>query len=152
MLRGRFGDSSGRPYISAWVNSPSLGLVGHVSFLVDSGADATVLMPADARKIGFDFATARKTGRSHGIGGSAATSGLDAFLLFYDREDQCLYGYDTGRLAVIHPAGTVMERAPSLLGRDILDNWCWTCDRLNDDLSAVVHRSDVKRQLQEQET
>ena len=38
MLHGRFGESSGRPYVWARVFIPRLGLVGNVSFIFDTGA------------------------------------------------------------------------------------------------------------------
>ena len=48
MLQGRFGDTSGRPYMSARVIVPRLNVTGNVSFIFDTGADFTMLMPADA--------------------------------------------------------------------------------------------------------
>ena len=56
MLHGRFGESSGRPYISARVFIPRLGLAGTVSFIFDTGADSSVLMPAEAHIVyGYDI-------------------------------------------------------------------------------------------------
>jgi hypothetical protein len=49
MLEGRIGILSGAPYIEARISFPRLGLQGLVSFLVDTGADGTVLMPADTK-------------------------------------------------------------------------------------------------------
>ena len=55
MLRGRFGESSGRPYVSARVFIPRLALAGNVSFIFDTGADSSVLMPADAATLAVDY-------------------------------------------------------------------------------------------------
>ena len=55
MLRGRFGDTSGRPYMSAHVFVPRLDVASNISFLFDTGVDATVLMPADAERVGIDY-------------------------------------------------------------------------------------------------
>ena len=52
MLVGRFGDTTRSRCMEAYVSFPRSGLRGSVSFLVDTGADASVLMPADARKLG----------------------------------------------------------------------------------------------------
>ena len=70
MLFGRFGKTSGRPYISAWVSIPRLGLAGNVSFIFDTGADSSVLMPADAATLGVDYKQLSNTIESFGIGGS----------------------------------------------------------------------------------
>lgn len=55
MLRGRFGDTSGRPYIEGHVFLPRLEKRGNVSFLFDTGAD-TSLMPVDGLRVGIDYA------------------------------------------------------------------------------------------------
>ena len=150
MLVGRFGNSSGRPYISARVAIPSLGLVGSVSFLIDTGADTTLLTPADATKIGFDFNVAGKVWTAQGIGGSAKTSVFRARLVFLDRECGRLYGYEN-RLSILHPSDededAVSERIPSLLGRDLLNNWRFTYDRVKGEVLAKVYKSDLIREL-----
>ena len=73
MLHGRFGESSGRPYVSARVFIPRLGPAGNVSFIFDTGADSSVLMPADAIALGVDHALLSNPFESFGIGGSAPT-------------------------------------------------------------------------------
>ncbi len=45
MLIGRFGHTSGRPYFEARVVLPHLNVAGNVSFLLDTGADKSLLMP-----------------------------------------------------------------------------------------------------------
>lgn len=146
--------------MSARVEISSLGLAGFVSFLVDTGADSTVLAPTDARKIGFDYGTTDEPPvLSYGIGGAANTSVLSASLVFFDHEDRCLYGYEMTRFSILHPTdvqplgdrkltGDVSRRVPSLLGRDVLDCWCLTCDKVNNNVSAIVHRSDAVATLQ----
>ena len=54
MLEGRIGNLSGAPYVEARISFPQLGFRGLVSFLVDTGADGTVLMPADTKRLGID--------------------------------------------------------------------------------------------------
>ena len=43
MLRGRFGDTSMRPYLEGRIFLPTIGIDGEASFLVDTGADKTTL-------------------------------------------------------------------------------------------------------------
>jgi hypothetical protein len=68
MLEGRLGNTSGAPYIEARVSFPRLKRRGLVSFLVDTGADGTVLMPADSKKLGIDFKSLKNPTTSQGIG------------------------------------------------------------------------------------
>ena len=56
MLVGRFGNTSGAAFIEAYISLPDLALAGPVSFLVDTGADQTMLMPVDATRLGVDHA------------------------------------------------------------------------------------------------
>ena len=55
MIEGRFGNTSGRPYIEAHIDIPSLKISGSVSFLVDTGSDCTVLMQLDAARLKIDY-------------------------------------------------------------------------------------------------
>src|SRR5436305_3620283 len=91
MLEGRFGNTSGAPYIEALVSFPRLRLRGLVSFLVDTGADGTVLMPTDSRKLGIDFRSLRNPTTSEGIGGAAQGFDENGVLSFSDRS--YIYSY-----------------------------------------------------------
>ena len=55
MFSGRYGNTSGRPYLEARVILPNLKIGGDVSFIVDTGADRTVLMPIDVKRMGIDY-------------------------------------------------------------------------------------------------
>jgi len=74
MLEGRFGGTTRRPYVEG-----RLILLGDqqptsdVSFLIDTGADSTMLMPADAVRMGIDFGQFRRQTEAVGIGGTART-------------------------------------------------------------------------------
>jgi len=116
MIEGRFGNTSGAPFIEARVSFPRLKLRGLVSFLVDTGADGTVFMPADSKKLGIDFRSLHNPDTSEGIGGIAHAFKELAVLSFSDR--RYIYSY----LLPIHISAptTHNHRFPSLLGRDIL--------------------------------
>ena len=94
------------------------GLGGFISFLVDTEADCTILMPADSNNFGIDFAQLANPSASEGIGGPAGGFNERAVLEFSDR--RYIYCY---LLQVEIAAPTNYNYGfPSLLGRDILDN------------------------------
>lgn len=119
MLEGRFGNTTGAPYLEAHVTFPRLKLRGLVSFLVDTGADGTVLMPADSKRLGVNFRALRNPTTSDGIGGAAKGFNETAVLSFSDR--RYIYSY----LLMIELSAPTRHnhRFPSLLGRDVLDTW-----------------------------
>lgn len=119
MLEGRFGDTSEAPYLEAHVSFPRLKLRGLISFLIDTGADGTVLMPADSSKLGIDFRYLRDPTTSAGIGGIAKGYAETGAISFADRRH--IYTYVI-KLEIAAP--TVHNRRfPSLLGRDLLKQW-----------------------------
>src|SRR4030042_48768 len=69
MLRGRFGDTSGRPFIEGRLILPSLNINGDISFLVDTGADRSLLHPDDGIRLGIDYTKLTGNAESVGIGG-----------------------------------------------------------------------------------
>ena len=83
MLRGRFGDTSGRPYMEGHVLFPRLGWSGNVSFIFDTGADASLLMPLDAERMGIDYAMLENEVSALGIGGVSENFIESAYLAFY---------------------------------------------------------------------
>src|ERR1043166_7641268 len=85
MLEGRFARGSGAPYIQAHVSFPRLRLGGVLWLLIDTGADATLLMPADSRKLRVDFRLLSNLTGSQGIGGTARGYRQTAVLSFSDR-------------------------------------------------------------------
>ena len=147
MLHGRFGESSGRPYVAARVVIPRLGLAGNVSFLFDTGADSTVLMPADAATLGVDYALLANPSESFGIGGTAATYIEAARLAFADSGGERVYGYGVS-LRIHHPTDDAM-RVPSLLGRDVIDRWRVTYDKSVPTLAAEVLSCDAEFRIDE---
>src|SRR5690348_14235927 len=75
MIRGSFAGPSGRrrPQVVAHVTVEPNGMAEEVTFLIDTGADRSLLSTADAEALGLDPA-ALPAGRSVGIGGGAATA------------------------------------------------------------------------------
>ena len=118
MFRGRFGDTSGRPYVEAQVILPRLNISSGVSFIVDTGADRTVLMPLDAVRMGIDYRKLQRAGSLFGVGG-ACKSFSEPALIVFSENNRRLFLYDI-KIAIIEKRHEFM-RTRSLLGRDILD-------------------------------
>ncbi len=125
MLVGRFGNTSLAPFLEGRIIFPRLGVRGLVSFLVDTGADATIITPLDGRKLGIDYNDLQNPEISGGIGGPATTFAEQAILSFSDR--RYVYSY-------LIPV-CILEPKPhnrtynSLLGRDILRSGHFVMDR-----------------------
>ena len=128
MIKGSF-DTAGNPVILAGLVIPEFDLHLHgssiVRFLVDTGASGTCLHPADARRLGVPIDGLQASLSSRGIGGRAEYASASAQIYFQEphgiRSRFRLIGYNID-LAVALPTE---ENAvlPSLLGRDILNQW-----------------------------
>jgi len=99
---------------------PSQNLATNVSFLMDTGADQTVLMPADATKMGLSFAELKNGSVSLGVGGYAKDFIEPANVIFLGSSGK-LYIYQI-QLRISESAPAIMD-VPSLLGRNIIDSW-----------------------------
>src|SRR4051812_25808365 len=76
MIRGMFigAPPYRRPFIKAQVTNPLLGISTSVLFLVDTGADLTLLGPADADRLKIDLSTLPLTLPTEGVGGAVPTA------------------------------------------------------------------------------
>jgi hypothetical protein len=143
MLIGRFGNTSGAPYLEASVVFPRLRVRGLVSFLVDTGADATVFMPADSTKIGVNFKSLKTPTITAGIGGTAQGFSEQVLLSFSDHN--YLYSY---LLKVEIAAPTPHNlRFPSLLGRDILKQWRFVMDAKRQQVTFTPRTWDLRQKI-----
>ena len=123
---------------------PRLGWSGKVSFIFDTGADTSLLMPLDAQRMGIDYGLFENEVSTLGIGGASETFTESAYLAFAG--DEALYGYEI-ELHICKPAGELMT-IPSLLGRDIIDRWRVTYDKSASELLAEVISSDARETLE----
>lgn len=140
MLRGIFGGVTGTPYIEGSVLIPGLAKPTDILFLVDTGADMTMLLPQDSDKIGIDFgALLGPLERSTGIGGVARIKTLPATVLFTD-PGRAVYGYEVV-LSILEPSEAIREM-PSLLGQDVLRRWRMTHSPPTNRLSFSVYSAD----------
>jgi len=121
MLSGRFGNTTGRPYLEALVILPRLKIESGVSFLVDTGADQTVLMPVDAIKMGINYARLVSVPSPlTGIGGECNSFSESAVIVLADDTSRKLFAYKINILIADKKAAN-QAYCPSLLGRDILN-------------------------------
>ena len=124
---------------------PRLGKRGNVSFIFDTGADTSLLMPLDGQRMGVDYEAFEEEGVSFGIGGVSANYIESAYLVFVG--DEALYGYEI-KLRVCKPSDDLMT-VPSLLGRDIIDRWRVTYDKPAQELLAEVISADARQELED---
>lgn len=119
MIKGRFGDSTTAPYVGG-----TIAIHGYrrqnVSFLVDTGADKTVLMPADSALLGIDHSKLKHVVVCKGVGGDAYGDVLHGIVTFVD-ENGGLFTYKV-EVIVLEPTENNKD-TPSLLGRDIINRW-----------------------------
>jgi hypothetical protein len=118
---------------------PDLGLVADISFLVDTGADRSILMPIDAIRMGLDYSALSANLSATGVGGSVRMYAQDASIAFLDgRKRIRLYEIALGIVGPTH----YNRRTPSLLGRDIIDRWRMSYNPSKDRLTFTVMSAD----------
>jgi hypothetical protein len=146
MVEGRFETFTGAPTLDCYVDIKILKVSGVVPFLIDTGADCTVLMPADATRLKIDFDELERHGskrKSFGVGGEVEDYLVPAALVVSD--NGMAHAYKIA-LRVAKPIPETDE-LPSLLGRDILRYWRLTCDMPNKRLSIDIIMSDEEFSL-----
>lgn len=140
MLRGRFGNTSGRPFIAGRLVIPRLGLHSDISFLVDTGADSTVLLVDDALKMLVDYSKLKLDGgESIGMSGASRLYSEPAIVTF-EEAGRRLHVYDIQ--LKITPFNRKLRRVPSLLGRDVIDRWRMSYNPSKDRLTFHVNSAD----------
>jgi len=137
MLYGRWGKTTGRPFVEAFVRFPRLNAGGSISFYIDTGADSSMIMPADAQRIGFKYNLVTSMTKVSGLNGEVACFLEDGIIAV---AESSLYIYQVPlRVAPLKPH---TEKLPSLLGRDILDNWTLVLDKPNNSIEARIVKYD----------
>lgn len=141
MISGRFGSTSGRPYVSGRLLLPRLGLSANLSFLVDTGADRSTLMPADGVKMGIDYSTLGNPSDVGGMGGNTSCFQEDAIMGFIEADQGITQYYSVSIL--IPDSHPDLMNMPPILGRDVLDRWHMSYDPSNASLEFIVQSSDA---------
>jgi hypothetical protein len=138
-VSGRYGNTSHAPYVDAFVLIPSIGLRGNVSFLLDTGADCTVLAEVDARRLGMDYAALAHPMRSFGIGGASNDFQEPAVLGIADGPALHLFAIS---LIVKSPDPNLITM-PSLLGRDVINRMRITLEHAANNCHIEIVNSDA---------
>ena len=140
MILGEFG-VMGRPFVEGYLRLPRFGVTTNITFLVDTGADATCIHPRDGRPAGIPFDLLRSGITSQGVGGQATYYREPAVLEFIDAEERKIHSYDA-TVNIAKPSmrpGDAINTIYSLLGRDVIDRWLMVYDRRNDRLEFTVN-------------
>ncbi len=129
--------------VDCFLTLPAFKVSGIVPFLIDTGADCSLLMPADARRLNIDFQKLIYTRESHGVGGVCKEHRAPASLIVSDQK--LAYGYRFA-LSIAEPTED-LEECPSILGMDILRYWKLTCDYSEKQLFIEVKLCDEERPI-----
>lgn len=141
MLRGRIGRERGELLLSGQVYLPNMNVDGPVDFLVDTGADTTLISLDDLQALGADLAAVEglPVVQARGLGGRIELHEAAAVLSFDDGAHE--YHYE---VTITIPRPGRAPRIPSVLGRDILERWHMVYDRKADILTFEVHDADLQ--------
>lgn len=134
MIRGEF-TNEGTPNLTATVSISETNTHGPIDFLIDTGADHTVIHPNDAERLGIDFRKLENEGSSFGVGGRAKLFIERAELIFRDEDGQTTQSHQLD-IAIAEPSEH-NNNFPSLLGRDILNQMIMTYDPRNNTLYFI---------------
>ena len=120
-LKRRGYPNSPPPYVNGFVDMPSVSVFGMpVEFLIDTGADRSIIGSFDASRIvdefGVDLAELQDGPPSRGIGGAVATKTAEVTLAFGAFSKNM-------RMEFLAPSPDDQLAIPSLLGRDVLSQF-----------------------------
>ncbi len=121
MIVGRFGNTTGRPYVGGRLLLSRVRASTNISFLVDTGADCSTLMPTNAIKIGIDHKALVDPTVVGGLGGNVVCF-KETTVIGFDEPNRKLIRYYFVKILIPELQPDLM-RMPSILGRDILDRW-----------------------------
>ena len=117
LLYGTF-DERGCPWVDAIVALPRLRVRELAAFVVDTGADTTVLSRSDAIAIGVDLERLKEPYEAGGIGGTMMMHPERASVVLLDGSSEMSFDIEIG---IPEENGDGSEELPSLLGRDIIN-------------------------------
>lgn len=138
MIIGWFG-RTGRLYVKGDLQFPRLGASGILDFLVDTGADRTILHPPGIQDLAIPVDLLTNRSATYGVGGASGLFVEPAILRFTDADLTTVYTYRLN-IAIAEP-NAVNRNFPSLLGRNILDCWFLESDPTYNTLQFTVRRT-----------
>ena len=138
MIIGWFG-RTGRLYVKGDLHFPRLGVSGALEFLVDTGANRTIVHPPGIQELALPLDLLANRREIYGVGGSAGLLFEPAILRFRDTDPTIRYTYRLN-LGIAEP-NDANRNFPSLLGRNILDCWYLESDPTYNILQFTVRRT-----------
>lgn len=123
MIDGYFMDD-GRPYVECHLYLPRFELGGWVHFLIDTGADTTILHPDDGIDLRCPFDALGNPAEFVGVGGTLLYYMEPAVLTLGEGAEAAEFDLQIS-IAKPHP---VTDGLDSLLGRDILNRLAMVYD------------------------
>jgi hypothetical protein len=135
-MTGRF--HKGRPYVSATVMLTRLNLCGEVEFMLDTGADMTLLSPPDAMRLGCDLNGDVPVVPLNSWGGRMEI-GLEQAIMVFDDIAWKLYGINIG---IVDLPPDRYRSMPSVIGMDLLSRWRITWEPREDELDIEPKHPD----------
>ena len=120
-IHGSFSAHNGRPLIEGAIYFPRFNLGGLVTFIVDTGADVSLLSLGDARRIGVASGDLKGNHTIGGIGGTQRCYREPLNLAFLVSSPEP----ENSRVALYQQDVSISQKdlPVSLLGRDVLDRW-----------------------------
>ena len=116
-----------QPVVKSRLVVPRLGIDDEIDWLVDTGAESTCLHPTDGQYVRFPYDELVVALDSEGVGGRYPYYREYAFVVFYESDGGGARVFDI-ILAIARPEmptlsdpRPVVNRLPSLLGRDVLN-------------------------------
>jgi predicted aspartyl protease len=132
VIRGYFvrAGNAKRPFVNGLVELPEQGFSLTVAFLVDTGADRTLLSPRELMDVGFTpeaLATLERGDPTSGVGGAVHTRMIEAQLTLGRHSRRLVLGVLLGSTAY-----ELVPTIPSVLGSDVLSRFAVLVDARND--------------------
>jgi len=100
-------------------------------------------MPADGFRLGIDYKRLRRLDTYTGIGGDAQIHPEEALITFSETRFVYTYNVKVGISAAISD----LMKAPSLLGRDIINRWRMIYDPAKNTISFKVGSADFTHKI-----
>lgn len=144
MILGRFESFSKRPVVDCFVSIPSLNVHDSVTFLMDTGADCSLLMPGDGIRLGIDYRSLDFRHTAFGIGGESKEHPAAAIIMVSN--GTTVYAHRRG-IGIAEKRAETMG-VPSILGMDVMREWEILVSYPEDKIQIVVKSCDEQRNLE----
>lgn len=139
MIIGSF--ENGSPFVEGLLVLPRLRIVGPISFLVDTGADLTMLVPSDVNRLRIPYSRLRDRAPIFGFKGSAETFRETALLVF--AEEKGITRVYRRRIRIMEDDPDTDMSTDSLLGQDVLSSWRMVHDPSKRRVTFTVRTADA---------